>query len=114
MRKVLVNGDASYIKRILLLLNENIQDSSVSRQALSKRMGMNRNYLEDLQKRTGKYDQYIKFFDLAINILLIDIDNFKFKSKTHYERFREGSLELIFQEMVRKGVYSDELVINIQ
>lgn len=109
-----VNGDVSYIKRILLLLNDNIKNSPISRQALSKRMDMNRNYLEDLQKRTGKYDQYIKFFDLAINLLLIDLENFKFKSNTHYERFREGSLELIFQEMVRKGVYSDELVINMQ
>jgi len=102
-----------YISKIIELLNHNIIDNTSAR-AVSLLMGMNRNYLSDKQRREGKYEQYNKFFTLATNFLLLDRNEINFWSDKHYKKFIEGCLEIIFQGMVRKGIYSEDEGLHIQ
>jgi len=105
--------EAGYISQIIELINNSIIDKTSAR-AVSLLMGMNRNYLSDKQLREGKYEQYNKYFTLATNFLLINRNALNFCSDWHYEKFRNGSLEFIFQEMIRKGVYSNDEGLIIQ
>ncbi|MHA1456121.1 MAG: hypothetical protein ACTSR5_09095 [Promethearchaeota archaeon] len=107
------NLKKSYISKIIELLNYNIT-GKISARAVSLLMGLNRNYLSDKQLREGKYEQYNKFFALATNILLLNRFDLNFRSDTHYKKFMAGTIEIIFQEMVRKGIYSKDEVLTIQ
>ena len=105
--------EAGYISQIIELINNSIIGKTSAR-AVSLLMGMNRNYLSDKQLREGKYEQYNKYFTLATNFLLINRNALNFCSDRHYVKFRNGSLEIIFQEMIRKGVYSNDEGLTIQ
>ena len=106
----MVNG---YISKIIELINNNIIGKTSAR-AVSLLMGMNRNYLSDKQLREGKYEQYNKYFTLATNFLLLNRIDLNFRSIKHYKKFINGSLEIIFQEMIRKGIYSKDEGLAIQ
>ena len=111
-----INGnqfEESYISKIIELLNYNIIGKTSAR-AVSLHMGLNHNYLSDKQLREGKYEQYNKFFALATNFLLLNRFDLNFRSDTHYKKFMAGTIEIIFQEMVRKGIYSKDEVLTIQ
>lgn len=105
--------EKGYISKIIELLNINIIGKTSAR-AVSLMMGLNRNYLSDKQLREGKYEQYNKFFTLATNFLLLNHFDLNFWSETQYKRFIDGTIEIIFQEMVRKGIYSKDKVLTIQ
>ena len=105
--------EEGYISKIIKLLNKNII-SNTSARAVSLCMGLNRNYLSDKQLREGKYEQYNKFFTLATNLLLLNRSDLDFKSDEHYKQYRDGTVEIIFHEMVRKGIYSEDQVLAVQ
>ena len=113
MKKSIDEYEKNYISKIIDLLNKKIK-AQTSARALSLLMGLNRNYLSDKKLKEGKYDQYTKFFGLATNLLLLDFKSLNFKSFSNYNEFRAESLEIIFQEMVRKGIYSKDEVLSIQ
>jgi hypothetical protein len=73
-------------------------------------MGMNPNYLSEIKKRlkNTESDQYSKYFTLSTNILLLNLKSFKFKNRKNYEKFKTKVLDIIFQEMVKQGIFSDE------
>jgi len=97
--------EKSYISKSLDLLYNRIK-GQISARTLSLSMGLNRNYLSNKKQKEGKYNKYTKFFGLATNLLLLDFKSLNFKSFSHYNEFREKFLEIILQEMVRKGIYS--------
>lgn len=105
--------EKGYISKIIELLNNSIT-CNISARAISLFMSLNRNYLSDKQLREGKYEQYNKFFALATNFLLLNRFNLNFRSDTHYKKFIAGTIDIIFQEMVRKGIYSEDESLNIQ
>ena len=105
--------DEGYISKIIELINDNIVGKTSAR-AISLLMGINRNYLSDKQLREGNYEQYNKYFTLATNFLLLDCHKLNFCSDRHFEIYRNGSLEMLFQEMTRKGVYSNHEGLVIQ
>lgn len=105
--------EKGYISKIIELLNSNII-GNLSARAVSLLMSLNRNYLSDKQLREGKYEQYNKFFSLATNFLLLNRFNLNFRSDTHYKNFIAGTIDIIFQKMVRKGIYSEDEVLTIQ
>jgi len=105
--------EKGYISKIIDLLNNNIK-GNISARAVSLLMSLNRNYLSDKQLREGRYEQYNKFFALATNFLLLNRFNLNFRSDTHYKKFIAGTIDIIFQEMVRKGIYSEDEVLTIQ
>ncbi|MFX1276186.1 MAG: hypothetical protein ACFFBP_09090 [Promethearchaeota archaeon] len=106
-------SEKGYISKIIKLINNNIIGETSAR-AISLLMGLNRNYLSDKQLKEGKYEQYTKFFTLATNFLLLSPNSLNFKSNSHYKKFIDGSIEIIFQEMVRKGIYSKNEILDIQ
>ena len=114
-----LKDEDGYISKIVELINNNIIGKTSAR-SISLLMHMNRNYLSDKQRREGRYEQFSKYFTLATNFLLLNHDNHKipnclhFKSKVHYKRFINGTLKIIFQEMVRKGVYSKDEALILQ
>ncbi|KKM62312.1 hypothetical protein LCGC14_1522960 [marine sediment metagenome] len=107
-----------FITKIVLFLDEcaiweKIEQSKGDPHSLlsiSKRMGMNQNYLLEIKKRikNSKSNQFSKFFTLSTNILLLKYSNFKFKNRKSYEKFKTRALDIIFQEMVQQGIFSDE------
>lgn len=107
------NDEDGYISKIIELINYNIIGETSAR-AVSLLMGMNRNYLSDKQRREGKYEQISKYFTLGTNFLLLDRNDLHFRSDTHYKDYMEGTLEIIFREMVGKGIYSKDEALSIQ
>jgi len=105
--------EKGYISKIIELINYNITGNTSAR-AVSLFMGLNRNYLSDKQLREGSYEQYNKFFNLATNFLLLNRIDLDFKSDKHYTKFIDETMEIIFQEMVRKGIYSEDEVLAVQ
>ena len=103
-----------YISKIIELINNNIIGEAVSARAISLLMGMNHNYLSDKLIKEGKYEQYNKYFTLATNFLLLNSSDLKFRSDIHCKKFMDGSLEIIFQEMVRKGIFSKDESLAVQ
>jgi hypothetical protein len=107
-----------FITKIVLLLDdcaiwEKIKQSKGDPHSLlsiSKRMGMNRNYILEIIKRlkNAESSKYSKFFTLSTNILLLKYRSFKFKNKKNYEKFKTRALDIIFQEMLRQGIFSYE------
>jgi hypothetical protein len=105
--------EKGYISKIIELINNNIIGNTSAR-AISLLMGLNRNYLSDKQLKEGRYEQYNKFFTLATNFLLLNNSDLNFKSGKHYTNFINGTIEIIFREMVRKGIYSEDEVLAVQ
>jgi len=107
-----------FIAKIVLLLDdsaiwekiEHSKEDPHSLLSISKRMGMNPNYLSEIKKRLRKTESYTysKYFTLATNIILLKYKSFKFKNKKNCENFKIGALDIVFQEMVRQGIFSDE------
>ncbi len=111
-------NNIDFITKIVLFLDDcviwektgRLKENSPSLLSISECMDMNRNYLLEIKKRlkNTKSDQYSKYFTLSTNILLLKYRDFKFKSKKVYENFKKGALDIIFQEMVRQGIFSNE------
>ncbi|MBY9006419.1 MAG: hypothetical protein KGD63_06645, partial [Candidatus Lokiarchaeota archaeon] len=107
-----------FIAQIVLLLDdcafwekdEQSKKDPHSLLSISKRMGMNRDYLFDMKKRLRKLEsyKYSRYFTLTTNILLLKFKSFKFKDKKNYKNFKFGALDIVFQEMVTQGIFSEE------
>jgi hypothetical protein len=107
-----------FVAKIVLLLDESAiwekieqsKEDPHSLLSIAKRMDMNPNYLSEIKKRlkNTESDQYSKYFTLSTNILLLKYRSFKFRNRKNYEKFKTGALDIIFQEMVRQGIFSDE------
>jgi hypothetical protein len=111
-------NNIDFITKIVLFLDDcviwektgQLKGYSPALLSISKCIGMNPNYLFEIKNRlkNTKSDQYSKYFTLSTNILLLKYRDLKFKSIKSYENFKKGALDIIFQEMVRQGIFSNE------
>jgi hypothetical protein len=113
-------SEPDYITKICFLLDdcaiwENIKGSKVephSKESISLVLEQSHSYLESLALSSSteqSIEVYSKYFKLATNLLLIKQTDFKFISDKEYRNFREGTIDIIFEELVRLGIFEEEL-----
>jgi len=116
-------SDIDYITEICLLLDEcalwksERSDFSHSEVSIEEKLSRSdyssgKGYLQRLRYTSNdesEHDTYSKYLRLAVNLLLIEQSDFNFFDHDSYNKFRDGSLIIIFNEMVDKGIFNNEV-----
>jgi len=112
-------AEMDFITKILFLLDKNAfwdntglpaRTQAHSETFIEKQLS-GKGYLQSIRyssREVRQQEEYSKYLRLTTNLLLLKKSSFKWKSDAHYNKFKEEALDIVFQEMIDKGIYNDE------
>ncbi|KKN59017.1 hypothetical protein LCGC14_0546420 [marine sediment metagenome] len=113
-------SEPDYITKISLLLDESalwIKDKGTRKEphsftSISERIGYNPGYLSaESLKNAGdlQVTDFSKYFELTTSILLLESTDFIFHNDLAYNSFRQGAIDIIFDELVDNDIFTEAL-----